>query len=415
MPQQHYLIGLDIGSSNVRVAVGKIDAEAGRMPTIIGVAESPSAGIRKGIIVDIEEAVSTISSALEKVERMTGIAINHATVAIGGSHVSSVESHGVIAVSRADGEITENDIIRVIDASQAISIPQNREILHVIPKGFSVDGQTGIKDPLGMTGIRLEVDTVIVQAASPFMKNLAKALAQAGVSVDDSVLAPLAAAQAALNKRQKELGVVLVDIGGGTTGVVVFEEGELLHSAIVPVGSARITNDVAIGLRTSIETAETVKIHYGHAIPREVSREEEIDLSKIDPAEEETVSRRHLADIIEARVEEIFELVNAELKGIGRDGQLPAGVVLTGAGAKLPGVLELAKKHLRLPVQIGVPANVTTIIDRVDDPAFATAVGLVVWSAEYTAPGKSGAAFRMPMVSGEHIDKAKKFFKRFLP
>jgi cell division protein FtsA len=414
MPQQQYLIGLDVGSSNVRVAVGKTE-EASRLPVIIGVAEVPSAGIRKGIIVDIEEAVSTISSALEKVERMTGIAINHATVAIGGSHVTSVESHGVIAVSRADGEITENDIVRVIDASQAISIPQNREILHVIPKSFSVDGQTGIKDPLGMTGIRLEVDTVIIQAASPFMKNLVKALAQAGIAVDDNVLAPLAASQAVLNKRQKELGVALIDIGGGTTGLVVFEEGELLHSAIVPVGSARITNDVAIGLRTSIETAETVKIHYGHAVAREVNREDEIDLSKVDPTEEQVVSRRHLADIIEARVEEIFEMVNLELKRINREGQLPAGAILTGAGAKLPGVLELAKKHLKLPVQIGVPANVTTIIDRVDDPSFATAVGLVVWASEYSAGAKSPSPFSISMLSGEKIDKIKKIFKRFLP
>ncbi len=414
MPQQHYLIGLDIGSSNVRVAVGKLE-ETSRLPVIIGVAEVPSAGIRKGVIVDIEEAVSTVSSALEKVERMTGVAINHAVVAIGGAHVSSVESHGVIAVSRADGEITENDIVRVIDASQAISIPQNREILHVIPKCFTVDGQTGIKDPLGMSGIRLEVDTVIVQAASPFIKNLSKALGQAGVSIDDSVLAPLGAAQAVLNKRQKELGVALIDIGGGTTGVVVFEEGELLHSAIVPVGSARITNDVAIGLRTSIETAETVKIHYGHAIAREVSRDEEIDLSQIDPSEDQHVSRRHLADIIEARVEEIFELVDAELKKVGRDGQLPAGAILTGAGAKLPGVLELAKKHLRLPVQLGAPANVTTVIDRVDDPSFATAVGLVAWAAEYSAAATSRNPFAAGIFAGEQVEKIKKIFKRFLP
>ena len=415
MPNQQYHIGLDIGSSNVRVAVGKVE-ESNHTPTIVGVAEVPSAGIRKGVIVDIEEAVSTISSALEKVERMTGVVINHATVAIGGSHVSSVESHGVIAVSRADGEITENDIVRVIDASQAISVPANREILHVIPTSFTVDGQSGIKDPLGMTGIRLEVDTIIVQAASPFLKNLNKTLAQAGISTDDTVLAPLAAAQSALNKRQKELGVALIDIGGGTTGLVVFEEGELLHSAIIPVGSARITNDVAIGLRTSIETAETVKIHYGHAIAREVNKEEEINLSQIDPAEEQIVSRRHLADIIEARVEEIFEMVNIELKKIARDGQLPAGAILTGAGAKLPGVLELAKKQLRLPVQIGVPSNVNTVIDRVDDPSFATAVGLVVWSSEYDVSGKTPSKFILPsMLSGEKIDKVKKFFKRFLP
>jgi|SRR5579872_335641 len=409
MAQANYLVGLDVGSSSVRVVVGKIE-EDGKGPNIIGVSEAPSAGIRKGVIVDIDEAVSTISQALEKVERMTGVQINHAVVGIGGSHISSVESHGVIAVSRADGEITENDIIRVIDASQAISIPQNREIIHVIPKNFTVDGQSGIKDPLGMSGIRLEVDTVIVQAAAPFLKNLQKAIAQAGLQIDDMVLGPLAASQAALSKRQKELGVALIDMGGGTTGLVVFEEGELLSTAVVPVGSAHITNDVAIGLRTSIETAERVKVEYAHALPREVPRGEEIDLSKIDPAEEEKASRHQLAEITEARLEEIFDLINAELKKIGRDGKLPAGAVLTGAGAKLSGVLELAKKRLKLPVQIGISANVNTVIDRASDPAFATAVGLVLWAGEYHANTKSPKVFESKM-----FKKVGKLFKRFLP
>jgi cell division protein FtsA len=414
MNDRNYLIGLDIGSSTVRVVVAKTE-EGSRVPSIIGVGEAPSAGIRKGVIVDIEEAVSTISSALEKVERMTGIAITHATVAIGGAHVSSVESHGVIAVSRADGEITENDIIRVIDASQAISIPQNREIIHVIPKNFVVDGQSGIKDPLGMTGIRLEVDTVIVQAAAPFLKNLNKAIAQAGLHIDDTVLAPLAAAQAILTKRQKELGVALVDLGGGTTGLSVFEEGQLLHTAVIPVGAGHITNDIAIGLRTSIETAEKVKIEYAHANPREVGKNEEIDLSEIDSAEEEKVSRHHLAEIAEARLEEIFDLVNKELKKINRDGQLPGGVLLTGAGAHLPGIMELAKKNLRLPIQIGVPTNVMTIIDRVEDPSFATAVGLVLWANEFMAGGRSTAGFGKNMFSNEVVSKAKQLFKKFLP
>lgn len=414
MPQSNYLVGLDIGSSTVRVVVGKVEEDQ-KYPSIIGIGEANSSGIRKGVIVDIEEAVSTISSALEKVERMTGVQITHANVAIGGSHVSSIESHGVIAVSRADGEITENDIIRVIDASQAISIPQNREIIHVIPKNFTVDGQAGIKDPLGMTGIRLEVDTVIVQAAGPFIKNLTKTLAQAGLEIDDMVLAPLAAAQSALTKRQKELGVCLIDMGGGTTGLVVFEEGELLHTSIVPVGSAHITNDIAIGLRTSIETAERVKVEYACANPKDVGRSEEIDLSEIDSSEEEKVSRHHLAEISEARLEEIFELINKELKTINRDGQLPAGAVLTGAGAKMPGVLELAKKNLRLPVQLGVPGNVNTIIDRVEDPSYATAVGLILWANEYFA-GKSSSGkfgFKIPGLGG--FGKVKDVFKKFLP
>ena len=414
MAQQQYLVGLDIGSSYVRVVVGKIDEES-KVPSIIGVSETPSSGIRKGVIIDIDEAVSTISQALEKVERMTGIAVTEATVAIGGAHITSIESYGVIAVSRADGEITENDIIRVIDASQAISIPANREIIHVIPKNFVVDGQSGIKDPLGMTGIRLEVDTVIVQAAAPFIKNLTKAIQQAGIKINDMVLAPLAAAQAVLTKRQKELGVALVDLGGGTTGLVVFEEGQLLHTSVIPVGSAHITNDIAIGLRTSIETAEKVKQAYAHAIPREVNRSEEIDLSELDSSEEERVSRHHVAEISEARLEEIFELVNKELKGINRDGQLPAGVIFTGAGANLPGVLELAKKQLRLPVQLGVPANVNTIIDRVEDPAYATAVGLVLWAFEYHHVSNKAPKFVFDILQNTKLDPLKKLFKKFLP
>ena len=414
MAQQQYLVGLDIGSSYVRVVVGKIDEES-KVPSIIGVSETPSSGIRKGVIIDIDEAVSTISQALEKVERMTGIAVTEATVAIGGAHITSIESHGVIAVSRADGEITENDIIRVIDASQAISIPANREIIHVIPKNFVVDGQSGIKDPLGMTGIRLEVDTVIVQAAAPFIKNLTKAIQQAGIKINDMVLAPLAAAQAVLTKRQKELGVALVDLGGGTTGLVVFEEGQLLHTSVIPVGSAHITNDIAIGLRTSIETAEKVKQAYAHAIPREVNRSEEIDLSELDSSEEERVSRHHVAEISEARLEEIFELVNKELKGINRDGQLPAGVIFTGAGANLPGVLELAKKQLRLPVQLGVPANVNTIIDRVEDPAYATAVGLVLWAFEYHHTSNKAPKFGFDILQNTKLDPLKRLFKKFLP
>src|SRR3990167_9318812 len=231
MAKEKIFIGLDVGSSTIRVVVGKQESELGS-PSIVGVGEASSAGIRRGVIVDIDAVVS-----------------------VGGAQITSQESHGVVAVARADGEITEDDVVRVVDASQAISIPANREILHVIPKNFTVDGQTGIKDPVGMSGIRLEVDSQIIQASVPFIKNLTKCILQAGLEIDDLVLAPLASAQAVLNKKQKELGVVLIDLGGGTTGLVVFEEGDLAASTILPVGSMHITNDLAIGLRTSVDTA----------------------------------------------------------------------------------------------------------------------------------------------------------------
>lgn len=416
MAKEQYIVGVDVGTACVRAVQAKLDQQTGAF-NIIGASEVPSAGLRRGVIVDIEEAVSSISSALEKVERMTGVPVAAANVSVGGNHISSVSSHGVIAVSRADGEITENDIIRCIDASQAISIPQNKEVLHVFPKTFTLDGQTGIKDPAGMSGIRLEVDTIIVQAGLPFIKNLNRAVMQAGLEIEDLVLAPCAAAESVLSKRQKDLGVCLVDLGAGTTSIAVYEEGDLLHTSVLPLGSMHITNDVAIGLRCGIETAEKVKLLYGHCNPNEISKEEEIDLSKLDKSEDQSTSRQYVVEIIEARLEEIFRMVISELKKIQRDGKLPAGIVLTGGGSKMPGMVEFAKKNLRLPTVLGKPQNVSTVIDRVDDPSFATAVGLVLWGGKFSA--KNSAAELGGMVknimSNEGVAKLRKWFKSFLP
>jgi cell division protein FtsA len=415
MAKEQIFVGLDVGSSTIRVVVGKQESELGT-PSIIGVGEAPAQGIRRGVIVDIDEAVSSISEALEKAERMTGLSIDHAVVSVGGAQITSHESHGVVAVARADGEVTENDVVRVVDASQAISIPPNREILHVIPKTFTVDGQTGIKDPVGMSGIRLEVDSHIIQASVPFIKNLTKCILQAGLEIDDLVLAPLSAAQAVLTKKQKELGVVVIDLGGGTTGMVVFEEGDLIKSTILPVGSMHITNDLAIGLRTSVDTAEKVKLSHAYAEVKEVKKDQDIDLSKIDKQEEGKVSLKHIAEIVEARLEEIFDLVNKELKSVNKDGQLPAGAVLTGGGAKLPGVLELAKKQLRLPVATGLPGSVATVIDRVNDPSFATAVGLVIWGQEYLLGSTRNVnKFAKKVLENDTVNKMRKWFKSFLP
>jgi len=416
MAKEQYIVGLDIGTQNIRVVQAKLMPDTAEL-SIIGASEVPASGMRRGNIVDIDEAVSCISTALEKVERMTGIPVSSANVSLGGGHISSLASHGVIAVSRADGEITENDILRVIDASQAISIPQNREVLHVFPKSFTLDGQTGIKDPLGMSGIRLEVDTIIVQGGLPFVKNLTRAVMQAGLEIDDLVLSSVAASEATLSKRQKDLGVCLVDLGAGTTGVAVYEEGDLLHTYVLPVGSQHITNDIAIGLRCSIETAEKVKLQFGHSDPKAIEKHEEIDLSKIDASEEETTMRHYVVEIIEARLEEIFDLVNAELKKINRDGKLPSGVVLSGGGSRLPGVVEFAKKRLRLPVTLGRPQTVHTVIDRVDDPTFATATGLVLWGGKFGGSGSAGSlrGAMKNVLNSRNFDKVKKWFKSFLP
>ncbi len=416
MAKESYIVGLDIGTSNVRVVQAKRNQETGLL-NIIGASEVTASGIRRGVIVDVEEAVSCISSALEKVERMTGVPVTSANVSVGGNHISSISSHGVIAVSRADGEISENDIVRCIDASQAISIPQNMEVLHVFPKTFTLDGQSGIRDPLGMTGIRLEVETIIVQAGLPFVRNLSRCVIQAGLEIDDLVLSVCAAAEAVLSKRQKDLGVAVLDLGAGTTGIAVYEEGDLMHASVLPVGSQHVTNDIAIGLRSSIETAEKVKLAFGHSDVRAVEKDEEINLSKIDSTEDQTTTRGYVVEIMEARLEEIFEHVNKELKKIGRDGKLPSGIVLTGGGAKLPGVVDFAKKHLRLPVSLGKAQNVTTVIDRIHEPGFATAVGLLLWGSKFSTGSGGGDFGKMfkGILSNQNVSKLRTWFKSFLP
>lgn len=415
MAKEQYIVGLDVGTHTIRVVQGKLE-ETGRI-NIIGASSVPANGIRKGVIVDIDEAVSSISAVLEKVERMTGVPVQHANVSVGGNHITCMDSKGVIAVSRADGEISENDVIRVIDASQAVSIPPNREVIHVIPKTFTLDGQSGIKDPIGMTGIRLEVETIIIHGALPFLKNLTKAITQAGLEVDQLVLSPLAAAQSVLNKRQKELGVALIDLGAGTTSLAVYEENNLIHTAIVPVGSMHITNDIAIGLRCTIDTAERVKVMYAQASPALVDKLAEIDMSKIDPQEESRIPQQLVAEIVEARLEEIFDYITKELKLIDRDGKLPAGIVLTGGGAALPGVVEFAKHYLRLPVSIGVPSETDTIIDQVVDPSFATVVGLSLWGSNFSG-SFSDFSFTKPfkgLLESQNVVKLKKWFKTIMP
>jgi cell division protein FtsA len=329
----------------------------------------------------VEETINSISASLEDAERMAGEPINHVFLGIGGTHIESINSKGVIAVSHAGNEITEDDVDRVLEAAQAVSIPGNRRILRIIPKSFTVDEQKGIKYPVGMTGIRLEVDAHIITGLVPAVKNIEKCVLQAGVDIDDIIPSCLASAEAVLSKRQKELGVVVVDIGSGGTSLCVFEEGTTLHTAVLPVGGENVTNDIAIGLRTSIDTAEKIKIEYGTCLPSDVSEREVIDLSLMSKIDTQKVSKKMMAEIIEARYHEIFILVKDELAKIHRDGMLPAGVVLTGASVKMPGTIDLARETLNLPVQIGFPQNFDGVVDKIDDPAYATAIGLILWGS----------------------------------
>lgn len=373
--------GLDVGTHAIRVAVGRLvpSPEGGEQIHIIGAVEVPSVGVSKGTITNLEDAVSSISRALEQAERITGVPLSKAWVGINGSHILSQESRGVIGVGRSDGEIRDEDVERSIEAARTVATPTNYEIIHVIPKSFTVDGQRGVKDPVGMNGIRLEVDAIIIQGLGSQIKNLTKAVYRTGLDIEDLVFSILATADAVVSERQKELGVCVVNVGASTTSLVVYEEGDVMHTAVLPIGSDHVTSDIAIGLRTSIEVAEQVKLHHATCLPDDVAKKEEINLGEMGAPEEEIVGRRFVADITRARVQEIFEHVDRELKKIDRSGMLPAGIILTGGGAKLSGILDAAKAAFRLPVSLGTPIGVTSVIDRVNDPSMSTAMGLVLW------------------------------------
>lgn len=412
--------GLDIGSYAVRVAVGKLvpSAEGREQIHIIGAVEVPSAGVNKGTVTNLEDAVSSISRALEQAERITGLPINNAWAGISGGHIISQESRGVIGVGRSDGEIRDEDVERAIEAARTVATPTNYEIIHVIPKCFTVDGQRGIKDPVGMNGIRLEVDALIIQGLGSQIKNLTKAVYRTGLDIEDLVFSILATAEAVVSDRQKELGVCVVNIGASTTSLVVFEEGDVLHTAVLPIGSDHITSDIAIGLRTSIEVAEQVKLHYATCIPDEIQKKEDINLAELGAPEAEIVGRKFVAEITEARVQEIFEHVDKELKRVERSGMLPAGVILTGGGSKLVGMLEAAKSALRLPVSLGNAIGVTSVIDRTNDPAMTTAIGLVLWGYHIRGTSSGGGIGKL-MGNFKNVDKItsgiKNLFKSLKP
>lgn len=414
------IVGIDVGTANVRTIIAQ-QSRTDEQLRIIGVSSIPSFGIRRGVITDVEDVAKAINDSVEYAERMAGMEIRRAVLNIGGCDIGFQNSKGVIAIGRADGEVIEDDINRVISEAQVIPLPMNREIVHVIARKYRLDDQDNIKDPLGMKGVRLEVDALVIESSSTHVKNITKSTYQANIEIDDLVLEPLAGAKAVLTKKQKELGVVLINIGGGTTSLAVYEEGDLIHTAILPVGAGHITNDIAIGLRTSIEVAEKVKLEYGSAVSRDISKKEGIDLSQIDSQQEGIVSRHHVAEIIEARCEEIFSLVQKELKQIGKAGLLPSGAVLVGGGAKLTHAADLAKEILGLPVQIGFPQGFGGILDKVDDPSFATAAGLVLWAqGQQSVPVSDGfmSSKAMDMFSkgtGESVEKMRVWLKKFLP
>lgn len=380
-----YITGLDIGTSSIKVAVAERRANR---PMLLHVHEEPCSGMRKGAIAELSEVSQAINRALAEVKKISKNAAKRVYVSIGTPQVKMQSSRGIVAVSRADAEIYQDDIDRAVRASQAVNLPQNRTIIHTLTKEYVVDGVGDIADPLGLSGSRLEVQSLIIDAFSPHVKTLMHAVELAGGEIGGLVFSPLVAARAALSKRQRDLGAAVVDLGFGTTGVSVYEENKLVTAAKYPVGAGNISNDLAVGLKISVDAAEAVKLHYGYALAKEVNQKEQIELKKFAPESHNTVSRRFVAEIIESRLEEIFDLVENELKLVQKNGGLPGGIVLVGGGAKLPGLTDLVKQNLRLSTQIGCAiaseweADGGAFKEHLEEPEFVGAFGLVLWGMD---------------------------------
>ena len=393
MNEGKIVTGVDIGTSKIVSLIARVDDDS---VNVLGVSEVASRGVKKGQIVDIKDAVESINNSLDGAERMAGYSVSHIVASMGGSQIESQNSRGVVAVSSPQGEITESDLNRVIDAAKAVSLPSTRQIVHVLPRNYVVDGQEGIKDPIGMTGIRLEVDTHIISAASMSLMNLEKAFSQVGIDIDGVAFSGLASSLAVLSETEKELGVVLVDIGAGTTDISIYSEGSVAYSSVLPIGARHITNDLAIGLRISLESAEKIKIYLsnsskkpkierlGQTFERDTKNSDEIDLSSLGlPEDLRKVSHKTLTDgIIRPRLNELFTMIGLEVKRSGYAGQTPAGIVVTGGGALTVGIADSAKRTLAMPVRVGIPINIKGLIDEIETPAFATVVGLAIFGKD---------------------------------
>lgn len=380
------VVALDVGTTKICALIAEVGPSPDNLMRIVGVGHVPSRGIRKGVVVNVAEVAAVIAEAVQRAERTSGYEIASAYVGLSGSHINAVNSKGVIAISRGERGIRPVDVERALEAARAIDIPHNREIVHIIPRGFSVDGDAGVRDPLGMQAYRLEVEAHIVTGATSSVRNLIKCVQTTNVQIDAMVLEPLASGGAVLTDIEREMGVVLVDIGGGTTGIAIFIEGSIWHTVVLPTGGEQITNDIAIGLRTPYNTAEEIKIKYGHAQAEMVMPEEVVKIDVFGEDAQQQVPRQFLAEIIEARAGEIFEMVLKEIKRSGYDGLLPAGVVLCGGTAQLPGLKDLAREVMGLPTRIGEPENLRGLVDTLHSPAFATSVGLLQWGISHDLP-----------------------------
>jgi cell division protein FtsA len=378
------LVGIDVGTSKVCALIGEVSRD-GRL-TIMGHGTVPSTGLKRGAVVNIDQTVRSIADAVERAERLSGWKIDRAFVGVGGQHVESLNSTGQVAVTAHHREVTREDVNRAIEVARAVSIPNNRDVLHVERRGFTVDGQEGVKDPLGMSALRLEVEAHIVSASATAVQNLTKCVQLAGVKIDELVVNGLASAEAVLTETEKELGVAVADIGAGTIDLTLFADGSPFHTAVLPVGGSNVTNDVAIGAKTTIGVAEELKIRHGTCDLRNLTDEE---ISVVVPGDDagRTVSREDLCRIIEARMRETFELIHREMARSGH-GMLPGGLILTGGASQLAGTAELGREVLQMPVRVSGPTGIGGLVDTIQDPSYATAVGLLRWGATQVALGE---------------------------
>jgi len=423
------IAAIDIGSEKVTTLIANLQTELSDMSTTInvtGVSASESGegrGIKKGQIVNLEEAIEVVIESVESAERMAGDNITKAFVSLGGAHISSVNSHGVVAISNPEGEITHDDVNRVIEAASAVNLPATRVLVHVLPREYIVDGENGIKDPLRMGGVRLEAEAHLITASASAVKNIEKVLDEAGIKIEDFVYSGIAASDAVLSKTEKELGCVLLDIGGGTTSIAVYDEGTINYSYVLPIGSRNVTKDLATGLRVSLESAEKIKLSLHISDKRAgVDSDDQIDLTKYGIDEDKRVSRKTVVEgIIRPRLNEIFTLVGEEVKKSGFGGSTPAGAVVTGGGALTVGLATACKRCLSLPVRLGYPKGLSGLVDEIKSPAYAVAWGLIEYGVSNSKGIKADSSFKsMSKMIGKIqfkgiFEKIVKLVKSFLP
>jgi len=398
---KNLIVGLDIGTSKVVAIVGEI---SGDEIEIIGLGSSKSRGLKKGVVVNIESTVHSIQRAIEEAELMAGCEIHSVFAGIAGSHIRSLNSHGIVAIR--DHEVAISDVDRVIDAARAVAIPADQKILHILPQEFVIDHQEGIKEPIGMSGVRLEAKVHIVTGAVSAAQNIIKCVRRCGLEVDDVILEQLASSYAVLTEDEKELGICLVDIGGGTTDIAVFTDGAIHHTAVIPIAGDQVTNDIAVALRTPTQHAEDIKVQYACALTQLANADETIDVPSVGERPSRRLSRQTLAEVVEPRYEELFTLIQAELRRSGFEDLVAAGIVLTGGSSKMEGVVELAEEIFHMPVRIGIPQHVSGLVDVVKNPIYSTGVGLLLFGRKQMEEG-----FSPLRASGGLLERMKSWFQ----